>query len=182
VTKADCFPALAFFIDSRRFFSDAIDRQGRLPMSSLQLLLSTVRAGDISVHSNVPYQLFSGDTEGGNGSTHPASTTAARSGASATTGREYHNVPKKLSDLLGDVRTRYPGVRMTSIFASVKPAISYKEIRLGPTDSCLDFMMLGKCMAPSCSYKHNAALRAASKQVDAVFPKVQKAWKASNTI
>jgi hypothetical protein len=45
-------------------------------------------------------------------------------------------------------------------------------------------MMLGKCMAPSCSYKHNAASRADSKQVDAVFPKVEKAWeayKASNT-
>ena len=30
------------FLDSRRFFSDAIDRRGRLPMSNLQLLLSTV--------------------------------------------------------------------------------------------------------------------------------------------
>jgi hypothetical protein len=43
--------------------------------------------------------------------------------------------------------------------------------------------MLGKCLAPSsCSYKHNAALRADSKQVD--VPKVEKAWeayKASNT-
>ena len=62
-------------------------------MSNLQLLLSTVRAGDISLNSNMPFQLFSVNAEGGKGSAHPASTTSARSGASITSGHEYHNVP-----------------------------------------------------------------------------------------
>jgi hypothetical protein len=38
--------------------------------------------------------------------------------------------------------------------------------------------MLGKCMSPSCSYKHNKTSMVEAKHVDAVFPRVQRAWEA----
>jgi hypothetical protein len=53
------------FLDARRFFSDAVDHHGVLPMLNLQLLLSTaVRSGDILVHSSMPFSLFSGESDG----------------------------------------------------------------------------------------------------------------------
>jgi hypothetical protein len=61
---------------------------------------------------------------------------------------------------------------MTTILGAAKPAMPYKDIRLGPIGACLDFMMRGKCMSPSCSYKHNKTSMVEAKHVDAVFPRV----------
>jgi len=158
-------------------FSDAVDHRGVLPMSNLQLLLSTVRSGDISMHSSMPFTLLSGESDGDPTSAYKTSG-PAKGGVTSSTHQEYASVPAKFVQLLGDARTRYPCIRMTTILGAAKPAIPYKDIRLGPIGACSDFMMLGKCMSPSCSYKHNKTSMVEAKHVDAVFPRVQKAWEA----
>jgi hypothetical protein len=165
------------FLDARRFFSDAVDHHGVLPMSNLQLLLSIVRSGDISVHSSMPFTLFSGESNGDPNSAYKTSG-PAKGGATSSTHQEYASVPAKFVQLLGDARTRYPGIQTTTIPGANKPAIPYKDIRLGPIGACLDFLMFGKCMSPSCSYKHNKTSMVEAKHVDAAYPRVQKAWEA----
>jgi hypothetical protein len=72
------------FLDARRSFSDAVDHHGVLPMSNLQLLLSTVRSGDISVHSSMPFTLFSGESDGDPTSAYKTSGPAKGSVTSST--------------------------------------------------------------------------------------------------
>ena len=48
------------FLDARRFFSSAVDRQGHLPQSHLRHILNEVRLGTVSVGWNVPTTLLAG--------------------------------------------------------------------------------------------------------------------------
>jgi hypothetical protein len=82
-------------------------------MSNLQLLLSTVRSGDISVHSSMPFTLFSGESDGDPRSSAYKTSGPAKGGATSWTHQEYASLPAKFVQLLGDARTRYPGIRMT---------------------------------------------------------------------
>jgi hypothetical protein len=101
------------FLDARWFFSNAVDRHGVLPMSNLQLLLltSTVRSGDIMLHSSMPFRLSLGESDGDPASAYKTSGPAKGGATSLTTrntpqcrqfcaasGRRAHSVPQYPND------------------------------------------------------------------------------------
>ena len=99
-------------------------------------------------------------------------------GGASTTPHVFNRVLPKFVDLLKDARAWYPNLRIAAILAAAKPPIAYNKARLGPPGSCLDFLMFGKCMAPGCSYKHDAVVKVEPAQAEKAHQSMHNAYEA----
>jgi hypothetical protein len=156
------------FLDSRRFFTDAINDTGTPPVSRLAHLLGNIQAGHIPVFNNVPFRELLVPTDETPGGGDPAGTAAReprRGGAAETPGQHLtltYSVPRELAAVFQGGLTRYPGLRISEVMAAHSPPTPYHKYKLGPGGTCMDFLCLGKCTNPTCSYKHNVSLRLSS--------------------
>jgi hypothetical protein len=171
------------FLDSRRFFSEAINDTGTLPKSRLTHLLNQIDAGHIPIFDKVPFNELLGpvldEVSDGDNRTHDA----RRNGAGAGTPEGQHltmtyPVPSELATVFRGALTRYPGLRITEVMAAHSPPLTYKDYKLGSGGTCMDFVCLGKCQNPTCSYKHSMSLRIPASSLAARVPKFKIAFDA----
>jgi hypothetical protein len=67
---------------------------------------------------------------------------------------------------------------MTHVMAAPATPVAYMKYKLGPNGTCMDFVCFGKCTDPSCSYKHNAAIRLTPGQTQRAVPHLKVAYDA----
>jgi hypothetical protein len=167
------------FMDARRFFSTGIDTRGNLPQSLLRITYNEVAVGIVQAHLNVPYaQLMGNDIEeeamGYPERRPPPNNTAPGTEVSRT----FRHVPASIKAILRGVRSKYPSVTIAELMAAPSPPLQYRQIRLGPNGSCLDYLCFGLCKNNSCPYKHEVGSSIPTVMAKAVAPKLGVAYAA----
>jgi hypothetical protein len=51
-----------------------------------------------------------------------------------------------------------PHVKITDLINATTPPAPYSNVRVGTAGSCLDMIILGKCVNPQCTFSHAAGI------------------------
>jgi hypothetical protein len=165
------------FMDARQFFSTGIDVRGNLPQSLLSTTYNEVAAGIVPAHLNVPYtQLMGQDAK--EEEVDASESVGRGTGQTSRESRSYRHVPASIKTVLQGARTKYPSLTVAELMAANVPPLTYSQVKLGPSGSCLDFLCFGACKSSRCSYKHPATASIQQSRADAVAVKLQTAWTA----
>jgi hypothetical protein len=133
--------------------------------------------------NNVPFNELLGpvvdEVSGGDNTTRDA----RRNGTGAGTLEGQHLtmaylVPSELAAVFRGALTWYPGLRITDVMVAHSPPLTYKDYKLGSGGTCMDFVCLGKCQNPTCSYKHSMTLRIPESSLAAKVTKFKIAFDA----
>jgi hypothetical protein len=130
------------FMDARPFFLAGIDVRGNLPQSLLRTTYNKVAAGIVEAHLNVPYAKLLGQDPGE--SSYSPDTGSAGNRAPTET-RTFRHVTAAIKTILRGARSKYPVLTMAELMAAHQPPLQCAQVKLGPTESCLDFLCFGSC-------------------------------------
>ncbi len=167
------------FTDARFFFSAGLDARGTLPVSRLQITHSMLSTGFIQEQVHVPYAQLGGHTPGGD---DEADTSAGANSDGRQQGgrgnRTFRHVPTCIKTCLRGARGKYPNLKVVDLMNAPDPNLTYNQVKLGPTGSCLDYLCFGRCKTPACTYKHETNASIPSDRAEAVAQKLGPAYLA----
>jgi hypothetical protein len=147
------------FVDSRRFFSDGVDRDGSLPRSRLAHVYNHIAAGHIPIQTRVPYHdLLSAGTVGQEEATAriPTERKEGQRGRGGEGPHRYTKVPAEIKAVLAGALAKHPTITVAKVMAAESPPVPYTKMKLGGNGHCLDFLALGLCSNKACSFIHDS--------------------------
>jgi hypothetical protein len=160
------------FLDSRRFFTEAINVTGIQPMSRLEHLLGFINVGTVPQTGNVPFNELVGTTAVPPVIGAPVGA-PAREARRETPGQHLaltFDVPAAIATIYRGCLTRYPEIGITQVMLATNPPTSYLKYKLGPSGTCMDFVCFGKCTNPSCNFKHRTDIVISPNQLSRATP------------
>jgi hypothetical protein len=164
------------FMDARRFFTLGIDVRGALPQSLLRTTYNEVAAGIVQAHLNVPYAQLMGQDSGE--ASHSEEASGSRTSTPQRESRTFRHVPPSIKTILRGARSKYPTLTVAELMAAHDPPLKYDQVKLGPSGSCLDFLVFGLCKNALCSYKHAATASIQTVRAETVAPRLAEAYTA----
>jgi hypothetical protein len=126
------------FLDSRRFFTEAINVTGIQPMSRLEHLLGFINVGTVPQTGNVPFNELVGTTAVPPVIGAPVGA-PAREARRETPGQHLaltFDVPAAIATIYRGCLTRYPEIGITQVMLATNPPTSYLKYKLGPSGTC----------------------------------------------
>jgi len=165
------------FVDARYFFMAGVNPQGRLPGSRLDQVLRAVGRGLIATENNVPYGELMADTP----NPHHQGSSLSNVKKAPSGGQEwpltYPGTPSVLKEALKGARTRFPNITVLDIMGASATPLTYHQVKVGPGGACMDYLALGQCKDPKCSYNHAPDQMVTAAQATKAAPKLASAFK-----
>ena len=144
-------------MDARLFFSTPILPDGTLPQSQLRCANAWLGSGCIKTIEGCPVDRLLGVPSAPAAAIPGPPASAITDWIPAATPEHYNNnVHPLLAAAVLPARNKRATVKMTDLINATTPPVPYSNVRVGAAGSCLDMIILGKCVSPQCTFSHAA--------------------------
>jgi hypothetical protein len=160
-------------VQAKDYFDALYDDQGRVQPPGLHMLVAEIKNHQIGIPMTMPMSIVSSQEPPAN----QPSNQSWSMGAEDTFGeqvvnRRYNKVPIKIQAMLADLKRRNPGISIQQICSATPGGLNTGQLIL-KAGQCIDFMALGSCKNPRCTYRHDTTSKAEPTRIKGFIDKLQ---------
>jgi hypothetical protein len=162
-------------VQAKDYFDAPYDEQGRVQQPGLHMLVAEIKNHQIGVPMTMPISIVNNeDLPVGRqtNNNYNSSMGADDTFGEQTVHRRYNKVPAQIQSMLADLKRRSPNLTIQQICSATPGGLNTGQLIL-KAGQCIDFMALGSCKNPKCSYRHDSTIEAEPTRIKGFLDKLQ---------